>query len=371
MENQPQKPEVISESAKKKTNKGFTIGLIVLLVAGGGFGIYKYVTGAHHEDTEDAQVEGNISQVIPRVSGYITDIRVADNQLVKKGDTILILDDRDLQIRLQQAQAALAIAQSNLGVAESEVTASRATVQTASSSEKVNQAQIEAAKVRVWRAEQDYIRYANLVKDHSITQQQFEQAQAEKETAEKQLQILIEQANTAGSQTSALATKTNTAGRQIAVANATIAQRMADVEAAKLNLSYAVITAPVTGVISRVSLQPGQLVQPGQTLFNIVVDNSVWVVANFKETQLTNMKIGQPVTIKVDAMPGHNFEGTLSSFAPATGSRFALLPPDNASGNFVKTVQRLPVKIEFTNADDAMLKQLRPGMNVMAEVHLN
>jgi membrane fusion protein (multidrug efflux system) len=154
------------------------------------------------------------------------------------------------------------------------------------------------------------------------------------------------------------------------VANATIAQKQAELEAAKLNLSYTVITAPVDGTVSRVSLQPGQLVQPGQSLFNVVVDNTVWVVANFKETQLAEMKLGQPVTIKVDALPGHTFEGKLASFSPATGSRFALLPPDNASGNFVKTVQRLPVKIEFSNEKDPLLQQVRPGMNVIAIVNV-
>lgn len=347
------------------------VGLIVLLVAGGGLGTYKYIQSAKYEETDDAQVEGNISPIIPRVSGFVNEVLVADNQAVKKGDTLLILDDRDLRIKLKEAEAALALAQSNLGVAESNVANSKASVATANTSEKVNQAQIEAARVRVWRARQDFERYANLIKDHSITQQQFEQAQAEKETAEKQLQVLIEQANTAGSQTNALQIQTNTAGRQVAVANAAIAQRMAEVEAAKLQLSYAVITAPVSGTISRVSLQPGQLVQPGQSLMNIVVNKNIWVVANFKETQLEKMKIGQPVTIKVDAIPGHEFVATLSSFSPATGSRFALLPPDNASGNFVKTVQRLPVKIEFNSNSDIMLQRLRPGMNVKAEVHLD
>lgn len=368
METQQQNQEASQQ--RKKTNKGFLIGFILLVIGGGAFGTYKYMHGQKHEETDDAQIEGNISPIIPRVSGFITEVHVKDNQPVKKGDTLVLLDDRDLRIKLQQAEAALAVAQSNLGVAESATTASQTSVATAAASEKVSQAQIEAAKVRVWRATQDYNRYAALLKDHSITQQQYEQALAEKETAEKQLQVLMEQAKAANTQTNAVASQSATTGKQVAVANATIAQKQAEVEAAKLNLSYAVITAPVDGVVSRVSLQPGQLVQPGQSLFNVVVDNAIWVVANFKETQLADMKLGQPVTIKVDALPGHQFEGKLTSFSPATGSRFALLPPDNASGNFVKTVQRLPVKIEFTNEKDPLLQQVRPGMNVIAEVHV-
>lgn len=353
---------------KRKTNTKFLIGFIALLLVGGTYGYIKYQHAQKHEETEDAQIEGNISPIIPRVGGFIAEVRVKDNQRVKKGDTLLVLDDRDLQVKLAQAQAALSIAESNLTVASAATEASRTGITTASRNEAVADAQIEAAKVRVWRATQDYNRYANLVKDHSITQQQFEQAEAEKLSAEKQLQILQEQRKAAGAQTNVVSSQSNTTGKQVAVANANILQRKAELDAAALNLSYTIITAPVDGVVSRVSLQPGQMVQPGQTLMNVVVNSDVWVVANFKETQLEKMKLGQEVSVAVDAFPGHHFLAKVTSFSPATGSRFALLPPDNASGNFVKTVQRVPVKIEFTKADDAMLQQLRPGMNVTADV---
>ncbi len=357
--------------AKKKTSKGFLVGLIIMVIAGASFGIYKYMHGQKYEETDDAQVDGNIGPIIPRISGYLAEIRVKDNQPVKAGDTLIILDDRDARIKLEQARAALIIAESNLSVAESAATASKASVATAATNEKVTEAQIDAAKVRVWRATQDYNRYANLVKDHSVTQQQYEQALAEKETAEKQLQVLQEQSRSANTQTNAVASQSNATSKQIGVANATIQQKLADVKAAELILSYTVITAPISGTVSRVTLQPGQLVQPGQSLFNVVLNNQIWVVANFKETQLNKMRIGQEVLVKVDAFPKHDFVGHVSSFSPATGSRFALLPPDNASGNFVKTVQRLPVKIEFQKSDDPLLPQLRPGMNVIAEVLVN
>ncbi len=223
----------------------------------------------------------------------------------------------------------------------------------------------------MWRANQDHERYANLIKDHSITQQQYEQALAAKQTAEKQLAILDEQKKQAQQQTNAVSVQSNATASQVGVADATIHQRQVDIDAARLNLSYTVITAPQDGLVSKVNVQPGQFVQAGQPLFSVVHSENVWVIANFKETQLDKMKEGQKVLVKVDAYPGHKFEAKLTSFSPATGSTFALLPPDNASGNFVKVVQRLPVKIEFTDASDALVKKLRPGMNVFVDVHLD
>lgn len=355
----------------KKTNKRFAIVLGLLVVVGGTFGISKYIHAQHHEETDDAQIDANISPAIPRVSGYIAEIKVKDNQMVKKGDTLLVLDGRDLAIKLEQAEAALLAAKSGLTVAEATTSASQANIATSEANTSAISAQIEAAKVNVWRATQDYNRYANLIKDHSITQQQFEQAQAQKQTAERQLQVLVEQKNAAARQTNAVASQSNATAQQVSVANATIKQREADVENAKLNLSYTVITAPADGKISKVNLQAGQYIQAGQTLFSIVTNDAVWVVANFKETQLDKMKIGQRVIVKVDAFPGHDFEAKLTSFSPATGAKFALLPPDNASGNFVKVVQRVPVKIEFNNPNEEQVKQLRPGMNVNVDVHLD
>ncbi len=355
----------------KKRSKAFIIVLILLVVGGGGFGLKSYLHGLSHEETDDAQVEASISPVIPRISGYISEIRVQDNQMVKKGDTLMILDNRDLVIKVEQAEAALATAQSSLTVAQATTGAAQANIASSQANIGTINAQIEAAKVNQWRATQDYDRYANLIKDHSITQQQFEQAQAAKQTADRQLQVLQEQKNAATRQTSAVASQSTATATQVGVADATIKQREADVENAKLNLSYTVITAPEDGKISKVSIQPGQYIQAGQSLFSIVLNKSVWVVANFKETQLDKMKEGQKVIVHVDAFEGKELEAKITSFSPATGAKFSLLPPDNASGNFIKVVQRLPVKIEFANPNDAIVKQLRPGMNVFVDVHLN
>lgn len=360
-----------TEEAPKKRSKIFPIILAVLVLGGGAFGVTKYIHSLHHEETDDAQIDATISPVIPRVSGYVKAVKVNDNQAIHKGDTLLVLDDSDLRIKLEQAEAALVAAQSGLDVAQASTTAAQANTATTQSNIGTVQAQIEAAKVNVWRATQDYNRYANLVKDHSITQQQYEQALATKQTAERQLQILQEQKNTASRQANAASSQTNVTAQQISVANATIKQRQADVDNAKLMLSYTVLTAPTDGLLSKVNIQQGQLVNAGQALFSIVAGKTIWVTANFKETQIEKMQKGQKVIIHVDAFPGHDFNAKLSSFAAATGSKFALLPADNASGNFVKVVQRVPVKIEFTDTTDKQLALLRPGMNVNVDVHLD
>ena len=361
----------INAVPKKKKSKGFIIVLALLVIGGGWFGFSKYQHGLKHEETDDAQIEANISPVIPRVAGYVKEVRVKDNQLVKKGDTLLLLDERDLSLRVLQAEAALATAKSNLGAAESSTNASRASIASTRAGVSTIDAQIEAAKVNLLRASQDYERYANLIKDHSITQQQFEIASAAKQSAEKQVQILEQQRNQVSQQTNTVASQSNATSSQVNVAGSIIKQREVEVAEAKLNLSYTAVVAQESGLVSKVNVQGGQFIQAGQALFSIVISNDIWVVANFKETQFEKMKIGQKVTVHVDALPSHNFEATLTSFSPATGSKFSLLPPDNASGNFVKVVQRLPVKIEFNKADETLIKQLIPGMNVTVDVHIN
>jgi membrane fusion protein (multidrug efflux system) len=358
-------------AAPQKRSKVFLIILILMVLFGGWFGITKYTYALHHEETDDAQIAADISPVIPRVSGYVKEVRVKDNQLVHKGDTLLILDDRDLKLKVDQAEAALGTAKSNVQAARANTNATRSAIASSKAGVSTVDAQIEAAKINVTRATQDYDRYANLIKDHSITQQQFEQAQAAKETAEKQLLILQQQKNQASTQTGVVSSQSNASAQQIGIAESMVKQREVDVEDAKLNLSYAVITAPDDGKVSKVNVQAGQYLQAGQSTFSIVHNTNIWVVANFKETQYRKMRTGQKVIVHADAFPNHDFEATLSSFSPATGAEFALLPPDNASGNFVKVVQRLPVKIEFVNYSDSLLNRLRPGMNVNVDVHLN
>ena len=360
----------MQEKTSKKKSPVFIIILAILLIGGVWFGYSKYRHSLAHEETDDAQVSADISPVIPRVPGYVAEVRVNDNEYVKKGDTLMILDDRDFRIKLQQAEAALANALSAQATARANTTAAQANISTAASTIGTLEAQIDAANVTLWRATQDFDRYANLIKDHSITQQQYEQALAAKQSAEKQVAILEEQKKQANNQTNAVREQSKAVSTQIDVAATVIQQKQADLDAAKLNLSYTVITAVSDGLVSKVNVQPGQFVQAGQSLFSVVHSDEKWVVANFKETQIDKMVEGQRVSIHVDAFPGHDFEAKLASFSPATGSTFSLLPPDNATGNFVKVVQRLPVRIEFADKNDSLVRKLRPGMNVQVDVHI-
>lgn len=356
---------------KKKTNKKFLLIFIALFILGVVYGSYKYLHSLSHETTDDAQIEKNMNPIIPRVSGYITKVYAKDNAFVKKGDTLFTIDNKDYQIKVQEAEANLIAAQGNyevskadMGTAQANVSVSDANVQSAGGS-------IETAKIRLNRATNDFVRYSNLYNNQSITKQQFEQAEASKLEAQSQLRILQEQQRGSSYQKTVATSRTNVSGKQAEVAAANIKRAQAMLDAAKLNLSYTVIKATADGQVSKIAMQPGQFIQPGQSLFYIINNSESWVIANFKETQLNKMVVGQKVTIKVDAYPDTDFEGTITSFSPATGSRFSILPPDNATGNFVKTIQRLPVKIAIdANNDPEKLKLLRPGMNVDVDVHL-
>ena len=354
---------------KKKTNKKFILIFSVLILLGGTYGVFKYIHSLAHETTDDAQVEKNMNPIIPRVSGYITKVFVKDNQMVKKGDTLFTIDNRDYIIKVAEAKAALigaeegyAVSKADIGTAQANVSVSDANIQSASGS-------IETARIRLNRASNDYERYNNLYKNHSITKQQFEQAEAAKLEAQSQLNILQEQQKATSYQKTVAASRSNVSSKQAEVAAANIKRAQAVLDAANLNLNYTVVTAAIDGQVSKIAVQPGQFVQPGQSLFYVINNQNVWVIANFKETQLNKMTEGQKVTINADAFPDTEFSGTITSFSPATGARFSILPPDNATGNFVKTIQRLPVKISLSATNNASkIKLLRPGMNVDVDV---
>lgn len=353
-------------------NKRFGSILLVIVVVGSIAGLLIYRHAIHHESTENAQIETNISPVISRVPGYVDHVYVNDNQFVTAGDTLLVLDSRDFMLRVKEAEAALAMAKSNLEVAKQTKNVSRNQVLSADAGVTAADVSIETAKVRQWRAQKDFERYENLWKNHTITEQQYEQALAEKQAADRQLELLQKQREIALQQSKTTTSQSAVTSSQIAVAEAAVQQREAALEEAKLNLSYTVITAKYNGQLSAVGIEAGQLIQAGQALFNVVSTENYWVVANFKETQVTRMEAGQEVEVKLDAFPGHEFHGKITSFSPATGNKFALLPADNSTGNFVKVVQKIPVKIEFENvADDPFMKRIKAGMNAEVDVYIN
>ncbi|MEZ7498757.1 HlyD family secretion protein [Flavobacterium sp. Arc3] len=356
---------------KKKTNTKFIIIITSLVLIGVIYGSYKYIHSLSHETTDDAQIEKNMNPIIPRVSGYVSKVFIKDNDFVKKGDTLFTIDKKDYQLKIDEATASLAAAEGNFEVSKADSGSILASVSVSDANVKSAAGNIETAKIRLGRATSDFARYENLYKSHTITKQQYEQALATKQEAESQVRILQQQEKASSFQTSVIKAKGNVSNKQTDVAAANIKRAQAMLETAQLNLTYTVITAAIDGQVSKIDIQPGQLVQPGQSLFYIINNNEAWVVANFKETQLNKMVTGQKVTIKVDAYPDYDFKGTLTSFSPATGSRFSILPPDNATGNFVKTIQRLPVKISIdTDNDIEKIKLLRPGMNVDVDVHI-
>ncbi|MCL9807115.1 HlyD family secretion protein [Flavobacterium amniphilum] len=354
---------------KKETNKRFILIFGILILVGGSYGIYKYMHSLAHETTDDAQIEKNMNPIIPRVGGYITKVYVKDNDFVKKGDTLFTIDSRDYAVKVEEAKATLIGAEENYAVSRADIGTAQANVSVSDANVQSTVGSIENAKIRLTRATNDYERYANLYKNHSITKQQFEQAEAAKLEAQNQVKILQDQQRASAYQKTVAASKTNVTAKQAEVAAANIERAKAILSAAQLNLNYTVVTAATDGQVSKIAIQPGQMIQPGQSLFYIVNNNETWVIANFKETQLNKMVVGQKVSIKADAFPDEEFEGTVASFSPATGSKFSILPPDNATGNFVKTIQRLPVKISLNSANDKV-KLLRPGMNVEVDVHI-
>ena len=345
--------ETQENNTKKKPNKVLPIILGVILVAGIIFGIKEYIYYSKHIDTDDAQIDGDISPVVARVGGYVDSIYFQENTHVDKDQVLVKIDDQDYKVKLEQAEAAKTGASANINVGESQIYTNDAN----SSSAK---AQVESAAARLDKTNKDYLRYANLVKDGSVTQQQFDQAKADLEVAQATYRAAQDQYKAAQEQVGATKNELN-------VTHTGVTQKQVDVDYAKLQLSYTIVKSPSSGITSKKNVQVGQLVQAGQTLFSIVNDSSIYITANFKETQLDKIKTGQKVNIDVDAYPELKLTGSVYNFSPATGAKFSLLPPDNATGNFVKVVQRVPVKIKIDASKEDMDK-LRPGMSVNVSV---
>jgi membrane fusion protein, multidrug efflux system len=324
-----------------------------------GWGVHKYRFALNHVESDNAQVDGHITPVAPKVQAFVARVRVEENQHVNAGDTLVLLDDRDLKVRLAQAEAdyagALAAAgsRSRAGQAVSQLEASQAQAQSA-------QATIASAEAALRKATADLERIRGLAAKQIVPAQQLDASQAAYDAARANLDAAQRQAAAAGSVVAA-------SGAAVTGAEARLAAAKALVDNARLQLSYTVITAPVSGVIGRRSVEQGALVQVGQTLMSVIPDRDVWLTANLKETDMEDVSVGDSVSFTVDAYPGHRFTGHVESLSPATGARFALLPPDNATGNFTKVVQRVPVRVAVDGGVDAQ-HPLRPGMSVVVTV---
>ena len=404
--------------------------LVVLLGISTPYGWQLWQYYRTHESTDDAYVVGDIVPVSPQINGTVLAVHVVDNQPVEAAQLLAQLDPRDFEVRVKQVEAAVAVAAANLRRAEIEVhlTQESTSTDTERTSATLRGAQIAtqeaqqstaeaaarlrtteaavaaaAAEVDMWHARMDmaqaeFARMQALRTDGVVSQQQFDtsdsalksaraqwrasqqrlaQAQAEVERARVDLQgrqhaVERSHAHTAEAQAVLAGAQANRQTvdikqAQVETARALLQQAQADLDAARLQLSYTTLRAPVAGVIARKRVEVGQVVQAGRPMLAVVPLEHIWVEANFKETQLRHMRPGQPATLHVDAYPDHVFTGTIESLSPGTGSVFSLLPPENATGNFVKVVQRLPVKILLDTSASSQFA-LRPGMSVIATV---
>ncbi|MBD5221414.1 MAG: HlyD family secretion protein [Bacteroidales bacterium] len=332
----------------------YILTLIVVVAAAFGIG-GKFLHLGNVEYTDNATINQHIVPINSRVQGYIKEIRFNEYEPVKKGDTLVIIDDADMVLRVAQARADYQNALAGRGVASRSVNVASANVA-------VNEASLAEAEVVMRLAATELERYGKLLEKDAVTRQQYDGVKTDYEAKKARYEMLARQR----AATSSLVEETK---ERISQNDAGIQLAEAMLRTAELNLSYCVITAPCDGYASRKEIQPGQLVQPGQTMLDIVDSGSVWVSANFKETQLKHIAVGSEVEIEVDAIPGVTFRGRVAAISKATGAALSVIPQDNSAGNFVKVRQRIPVRITFSpECNPADLSRLRAGMNVECKI---
>jgi membrane fusion protein (multidrug efflux system) len=329
--------------------------VLVFLAVAADYGYYDWTTGRFLIATDDAYVEAHSVLISPKISGYVSEVPVDDNQAVKAGEVLARIDPRDYQTALDRARANVAAAQASIVTWNQQIAEQKLVVEQDSQ-------QIASDQAALVFSQQDFQRYTQLAKDSWGTVQRAQQAQAD--IHEK---VATTQHDTAV--VAAAKTQIGVLEAQLAQANAALAQQQASERQAELNLSYTTITAPVGGTVGVRTLRVGEYVQAGSQLMAVVPLQAIYITANYKETQLTKVRPGQPVSIDVDTFPGTMVHGHVDSLAPASGQEFALLPPDNATGNFTKIVQRIPVKI-VVDAGDPLANLLRPGMSVEPTINV-
>ncbi|KXJ57535.1 MAG: hemolysin D [Thalassospira sp. Nap_22] len=343
----------------KRKNQAMSVKKIILpliaaaIIGGGGYyGFYWVTEGQYHESTDNAYLQADEVAVSPKVSGYVGDLRVAENQPVRKGDLLLTIRDEDFRLELAKAEAALEARRSAVGTMEEQITLQEAAINQAA-------ANVDIARVELERTSDDFKRYDDLVKKGAASRQKFDYAKADRQTAQAEV----------ASANATLAVEKGRLGvlrAQKIEAERAVKQTEAARDLAQQALDDTRIFAPFDGVVGNRSVQTGALVQPGEQLLVLVPLPGTYIVANFKETQISHMAPGQKVSVEVDAFPDAEIVGHIDSFAPATGAQFSLLPPENATGNFTKITQRIPVRIELD--DSKWAKALRPGLSVVVNV---
>ena len=344
----------MEDTPKKNVHPANIVLLIVaiLVVAVAVFYFANYfIRQKHYEETNDAQVESYINPVSARVSGYIKSVKFEEHQLVKQGDTLVQVDDIEYRQKVDEAEAAVEDSRAQVDVLN-------ASIQSAEVGTLVNKDQIDGAKARMVQQTQDIKRYKNLIKEEAATGSDLDLVQSHYDVSKSDYSAAQNNLKTSYAKIRELKSR-----RELLAAD--LKRKTAELELAKINLGYTTIRAPYTGRLGRKTIQDGQQIQAGQPLVSIVNEKEKWISANFKETQVYGMYVGQPVDIEVDAINDKVYHGKIEAISASTGAKFSLLPPDNATGNFVKIVQRIPVKIKFTSTD---IDPIRVGMNVFVSV---
>lgn len=326
------------------------IAIIVVLV-GIVYFVQYYLYSRNYEETNDAQVESYINPISARAAGYIKRVCFDEHQLVTKGDTLVILDNQEYLAQLTSAEAAVEDARAQQAVLA-------ANIRAAALGTRVNKDQIRGAQAKYLQQQQDLRRYQNLVKEEAATGSDLEQVKARYDVSESDFSAAKNNLLTNEARIQELKTHSG-------LLEADLKKKKAALELARLNLSYTVIRAPYSGRLGRKNILEGQQIQAGQPLISIINEQEKWITANFKETQVHGMYVGQAVDIRIDAIQGRIFKGKIVAIAGSTGAKFSLLPPDNSTGNFVKIIQRIPVKIILTGNES---NQMIPGMSVTVAV---
>lgn len=359
--------------------RGSTIGrgarrvLIICGLALGGAGLAAasawYWERSSVEETENAYVRAELTAISPKVQGYVSALPIADNQTVKAGDVLVRIDDADFRARVGQAEANVAAAQAGIEAQQAAIT--NLDSQTAEQRNVIGQAEaaVMSAEAEADRAQLDYTRYETLAKTFDTPHQRLETAAADLRKATAAVAGTRAAAAAERGKLDVLASSRKQAEAGLQQARASLGQAEASQTLARIDLANTVLRAPVDGVVGARTVRLGALVQPGMPLLSIVPLDHVWVVANFKETQVARMRPGQAVTIRADSFPGVAVPGHVDSFSPASGAQFTLLPPDNATGNFVKIVQRIPVKIAV-DPGGPLQGRLRPGMSASVDINV-
>lgn len=350
---------------KKKNRLKIIIGVAAVILI---IGILYFVMGANYESTDNAQLDADIVPIKSSVSGYIKTINFKDNQVVKKGDLLFTIDDTELRTKVAQAEAALENAKANLISVRSSARATSQNADAAVLTTVSSEQNITASKARLTRAQEDFKRVKNMLAAKAATQAEYDNSKAELDVAQAQYDATVSQYRSSSVQSLGVRSQATAQQAMISLTEALVRQREAELVLAQTQLDYATVEAPCDGIVSKRSVEVGQYISIGQPLCSTIDNTTLWITANFKETQVDKIHPGQDVDIEIDAYPSMKIHGKVQSYIGATGAKFSLLPPDNSTGNFVKIVQRVPVKISINSLTKEQEKLLFPGLSAYVAV---